>query len=87
MMKMSLLTNSLTDVGLKDLHPIADWAAENGIYALDVGPAIAMDRNAFEEVLGQGKITINAMIYTFALCRTGHHLYTHAQRPNGRAGL
>lgn len=63
MMKMSLLTNSLTDVGLKDLHTIADWAAENGIYALDVGPAIAMDRSAFEDVLGQGKTTINAMIY------------------------
>lgn len=62
-MKMSLLTNSLTDVGQKDLQVIADWAAQNGIHELDVGPAIAMDREVFEKVLEDGKVEINTMIY------------------------
>lgn len=30
-MRMSLLTNSLTGVGIRDLKTIADWAWENGI--------------------------------------------------------
>lgn len=62
-MKMSLLTNSLTGVGVKDLKTIADWAAANDIRELDAGPAIAMDRAVFEEVLGEGRVEINTMIY------------------------
>ncbi|NCC07222.1 MAG: sugar phosphate isomerase/epimerase [Clostridia bacterium] len=62
-MKMSLLTNSLTEVGVTDLHTIADWAAENDIHELDVGPAIAMDQKVFEDVLAEGKVEINTMIY------------------------
>lgn len=62
-MRLSLLTNSLTDVGVKDLKTIADWAAENDIHELDVGPAIAMDRAAFEQVLDEGKVAIRTMIY------------------------
>lgn len=62
-MKMSLLTNSLTDVGVKQLEVIADWAAENSIHELDVGPAIPMDQAVFEKVLGQGKVEIHTMIY------------------------
>lgn len=61
-MKLSVLTNSLTGAGMKDLKAIAAWAAENGIHELDVGPAIAMDRGVFEEVMGQG-VEINTMIY------------------------
>lgn len=62
-MRMSLLTNSLTEVGVKDLHAIADWAAANDIHDLDVGPAIAMDRDVFEKVLSEGKVQIKTMIY------------------------
>lgn len=62
-MRMSLLTNSLTDVGIRDLQTIADWAADNGIHELDVGPAIAMDRSVFENVLSQGRVQIKTMIY------------------------
>lgn len=62
-MKMSLLTNSLTGIGITDLKVIADWAAANGIRELDVGPAIPMGRDVFEEVLGEGKVEIHTMIY------------------------
>lgn len=62
-MRMSLLTNSLTDIGVKDLKVIADWAADHDIHELDVGPAIPMDRQIFEDVLGQGRVAINTMIY------------------------
>lgn len=62
-MKMSLLTNSLTDVGVQDLRVIADWAAENAITELDVGPAIAMEEKAFAAVQAEGKVEINTMIY------------------------
>lgn len=62
-MQMSLLTNSLTDVGVKDLKAIADWAADNDIHELDVGPAIAMDEKVFSDVLGEGRVKINTMIY------------------------
>lgn len=62
-MKMSLLTNSLTDIGVKDLKVIADWAANNDIHELDVGPAIAMDEKVFDMVLSQGNVEINTMIY------------------------
>ena len=36
-MRMSLLTNSLTGVGVTDLKAIAGWAAANDIHELDVG--------------------------------------------------
>lgn len=62
-MRMSLLTNSLTGVGVTDLKAIAGWAAANDIHELDVGPAIAMDRQVFEDVLGEGKVEIKTMIY------------------------
>ena len=62
-MQMSLLTNSLTDVGVKDLKAIADWAADNDIHELDVGPAIAMDEKVFSDVLSEGRVKINTMIY------------------------
>ncbi len=62
-MRMSLLTNSLTNLGITDLKTIADWAAANDIHELDVGPAIPMDQKVFEEVLGEGKVEIKTMIY------------------------
>ena len=62
-MRMSLLANSLTGVGVTDLKAITGWAAANDIHELDVGPAIAMDRQVFEDVLGEGKVEIKTMIY------------------------
>ena len=62
-MRMSLLTNSLTGVGIRDLKTIADWAWENGICELDVGPAIPLDKEQFDAVLGEGKVSVGTMIY------------------------
>ena len=62
-MRMSLLTNSLTNLGWTNLREIADWASDNGIHELDVGPAIPMDKKLFDEVQAEGKVRIAAMIY------------------------
>lgn len=63
MMKMSLLTNSLTGVGVSELKVIADWAFENQINELDVGPAIPMDKALFARVQDEGRVQINTLIY------------------------
>ena len=67
-MRMSLLTNSLTGVGIRDLKTIADWAWENGICELDVGPAIPLDKEQFDAVLGEGKVSV-CLLYTSDACR------------------
>lgn len=61
-MNISVLTNSLTDVGMKDLKAIADWAKKNGILELDVGPAIPLDEDVFEDVFNSG-VKVNTFIY------------------------
>ena len=61
-MRMSLLTNSLSNLGITDLKEIAAWASANGINELDVGPAIPMDQKVFEEVQESG-VRIGAIIY------------------------
>jgi sugar phosphate isomerase/epimerase len=63
MMHMGLLTNSLTGVGVKDLHEIACWAAEHQITELEIGPAIPMDKKLLNDVLNKGRVKIGAMIY------------------------
>ena len=62
-MRMSLLTNSLTDVGIKNLTTIADGSYEKGINELDVGPAIKMDKDVVLKVQEEGKVAIKTMIY------------------------
>lgn len=62
-MKIGVLTNSLANVGMKDLKEIAAWAYENKIQEIDVGPSIDMDQRVFEEVIGSGKVDIKTMIY------------------------
>ena len=62
-MRMSLLTNSLTGIGISDLKTIADWAAENGICELDVGPAVPLDKKQYGAVLDEGKVAIKTLIY------------------------
>lgn len=62
-MKMGLLTNSLTEVGITSLWDIAAWAADNGIDEIDVGPAIAMEEEAFHAVMEAGRVQIKTMIY------------------------
>ena len=61
-MHIGLLTNSLTGVGM-DLQSIADWAGENAIHELEVGPAVPMDKALWEKVLCKDKVTIGTMIY------------------------
>lgn len=62
-MRMGLLTNSLTDLGITDLKQIAAWAADNGIAEIDVGPAIPMDEKVFSQVKEEGRVEIKTMIY------------------------
>ena len=61
-MRMSLLTNSLTGIGISDLKTIADWAAENGICELDVGPAVPLDKNSMVQCWMRGKVAIKTLI-------------------------
>ena len=69
-MRMSLLTNSLTGIGISDLKTIADWAAENGICELDVGPAVPLDKKQYGAVLNEGKVAIKMGIEKI-VCSTG----------------
>lgn len=62
-MRLGLITNSLTGIGITDLKEIADLAAANGIQELEVGPAIALERQSFEDILAEGKIAIRTLIY------------------------
>ncbi len=62
-MKMGLLTNSLTDLGLTDLQAIARWAAAHQIEELDVGPAIPLDEAVFYAAQEKENIKINTLIY------------------------
>jgi sugar phosphate isomerase/epimerase len=62
-MKSCFITNSLTGIGLKDIAVIADWAADNGFDALEIGPSIPIDEKAFDAVLSKGKIRFSAFIF------------------------
>ena len=62
-MRMGLVTNSLTDRGITGLKQIANWAADNGIAEIDVGPAIPMDEKVFSAVKEEGRVEIKTMIY------------------------
>jgi sugar phosphate isomerase/epimerase len=62
-MQIGMITNSLTDAGVKDITKIADWAAENGIAALEVGPSIPIDEAKFGAVLDAGRVSFSAFIF------------------------
>ena len=61
-MRLGLLTNSLTQVGW-DLDRIAAWASENGIKYLEVGPAVPLDMDLFENVQRKYDVSVHGLIY------------------------
>ncbi len=63
MLHMGLITNSLTGVGVNDLAAIAGWAADNGIFELEAGPAIPLDEGKWGEALAKSRVTVGALIY------------------------
>ncbi len=62
-MKLGFLTNALVWEGLNDIEKMAQWAAENGFQALEVGPALPLDEDAFRRVTADGKVQITALTY------------------------
>lgn len=83
-MKIGFLTNALAEEAKRQgssafasIGQVADWAAAHGFDDLECGPALPLDRAAYEKVLGEGKINITALIY----CR--NYLSTDAQEAAG----
>lgn len=69
-MKIGFLTNALVEQAKRSgsgefgrLEQVADWAASHGFQDLECGPMLPLDRDAFEKVLGEGRISITALIY------------------------
>ncbi|MCL2832165.1 MAG: sugar phosphate isomerase/epimerase [Treponema sp.] len=62
-MKIGFLSNCFAKSDISDLISMADWAAENGFGALEIGPSIPLDEKKFDQVLSKGKITFSAFIY------------------------
>lgn len=62
-MKLGFLTNALVWEGLNDIEKMAQWAAENGFQALEVGPALPLNEDAFRRVAEDGKVKITALTY------------------------
>ena len=62
-MKIGFLTNCFGKSDMPDLASIANWAADNGFRALEIGPSIPLDEKQFGDVLSKGKITFSAFIY------------------------
>ena len=69
-MRIGFLTNALVeqsrrcgDARFTTLPGVADWAAAHGFQDLECGPMLPLDRAAFEQVLGERKISITALIY------------------------
>lgn len=69
-MKIGFLTNALVEQARRSgsdafstLPQVADWAAAHGFTDLECGPMLPLDRTAYEQVLGEGKIGISALIY------------------------
>lgn len=62
-MHVGLLTNSLVSVGIKELKDVANWAYENQIYELEIGPTIPLDEKKWGQVLDEGKVKIGTLIY------------------------
>lgn len=69
-MKIGFLTNALVEQARRSgsdafstLPQVADWAAAHGFTDLECGPMLPLDRTAYEQVLGEGRIGISALIY------------------------
>lgn len=69
-MKIGFLTNALVEQARRSgsdafstLPQVADWAAAHGFTDLECGPMLPLDRAAYEQVLGESRIGISALIY------------------------
>ncbi len=69
-MRIGFLTNALVEQARRSggecfttLPDVASWAAEHGFTDLECGPMLPLDRDAFEQVLAEKKISITALIY------------------------
>lgn len=69
-MKIGFLTNALVEQARRSgsdafstLPQVADWAAAHGFTDLECGPMLPLDCAAYEQVLGEGRIGISALIY------------------------
>ena len=69
-MKIGFLTNALVEQARRSgsdafstLPQVADWAAAHGFTDLECGPMLPLDRATYEQVLGEGRIGISALIY------------------------
>lgn len=83
-MKIGFLTNALVEQAkrsgsneFQNLEQVAGWAVEHGFSDLECGPMLPLDRAAFEKVLGEGSISITALIY----CR--NYLSTNEEEAAG----
>lgn len=64
------LTNSLVEEAKRHnssrfqaLDSVAEWAVSHGFTDLECGPSLPLDEEAYGRVLGEGKISITALIY------------------------
>ncbi len=78
-MKIGFLTNALVEQArhsgskrFQRLEEVAGWASANGFTDLECGPMLPLDREAFEKVLGEGKIGVTALIYCRNYLSTDH---------------
>ncbi len=69
-MRIGFLTNALVEQARRSgsdrfttLPDVASWAAAHGFSDLECGPMLPLDRDAFEHVLAEKKISITALIY------------------------
>ncbi len=69
-MKIGFITNALVEqagrsVGtqFQTLEEVADWGTAHGFTDLECGPMLPLDRNSYEKVLSDGRISISTLIY------------------------
>lgn len=69
-MKIGFITNALVEQArhssstqYQTLAEVAAWGITNGFTDLECGPMLPLDRDAYEKVLSDGKISISALIY------------------------
>ena len=69
-MKYGFITNAIAEQCIHSNHSenatltsIADWAVLHGFDDLECGPSLGLNRDEFESVLAEGKISITALIY------------------------
>lgn len=62
-MKLCFLTNALVNERLSSIAAMANWAADHGFDALEIGPRLPLDEHQLEQVQRDGKVQIAALTY------------------------